>query len=78
MYLLERGATDLVELTTWAQQYLTAHKQQPGGKSKTTVQPRREDQKKPTQSKPDSSEGRHSATVFKVMDTDNQNVLQRL
>ena len=30
-YLLERGPKDLVELTTWAQQYLIAHKQQLGG-----------------------------------------------
>ena len=37
MYLLERGTKDLVELTTRAQQYLTAHKQQLGVKSKTTV-----------------------------------------
>ena len=57
MYLLERGPKDLVELTTWAQKYLIAHKEQLG-KSKATVQPRRVDQKKTTQSKPDSSLGR--------------------
>ena len=57
MYLLERGPKDLVELTTWAQKYLIAHKKQLG-KSKATVQPRRADQKKTTQSKPDSSQGR--------------------
>ena len=57
MYLLERGPKDLVELTTWAQKYLIAHKEQLG-KSKATVQPRRVDQKKMTQSKPDSSQGR--------------------
>ena len=57
MYLLERGPKDLVELTTWAQKYLIAHEEQLG-KSKATVQPRRADQKKPTQSKPDSSQGR--------------------
>ena len=57
MYLLERGPKDLVELTTWAQKYLIAHKEQLG-KSKATVQPRRVDQKKTTQSKPDSSQGR--------------------
>ena len=56
MYLLERGPMDLVELTTWAQKYLIAHKEQLG-KSKATVQPRRVDQKKTTQSKPDSSQG---------------------
>ena len=57
MYLLERGPKDLEELTTWAQKYLIAHKEQLG-KSKATVQPRRADQKKTTQSKPDSSQGR--------------------
>ena len=57
MYLLERGPKDLVELTTWAQKYLIAHKEQLD-KSKATVQPRRVDQKKMTQSKPDSSQGR--------------------
>ena len=57
MYLLERGPKDLVELTTWAQKYLIARKEQLG-KSKATVQPRRADQKKTTQSKPDSSQGR--------------------
>ena len=56
IYLLERGPKDLVELTTWAQKYLIAHKEQLG-KSKATVQPRRADQKKTTQSKPDSSQG---------------------
>ena len=56
MYLLERGPKDLVELTTWAQKYLIAHKEQLG-KSKATVQPRRADQKKTTQSKPESSQG---------------------
>ena len=57
MYLLERGPKDLVELTMWAQKYLIAHKEQLG-KSKATVQPRHVDQKKTTQSKPDSSQGR--------------------
>ena len=28
VYMLERGPKDLVELTTWARQYLIAHKQQ--------------------------------------------------
>ena len=55
--MLERGPKDLVELTTWAQKYLIAHKEQLG-KNKATVQPRRVDQKKTTQSKPDSSQGR--------------------
>ena len=62
MYLLERGPKDLVELTTWAQKYLIAHKEQLG-KSKATVQPRRVDQKKTTQSKPDSSQGRQRSCV---------------
>ena len=57
MYLLERGPKDLGDLTTWAQKYLIAHKEHLG-KSKATVQPRCADQKKTTQSKPDSSQGR--------------------
>ena len=57
MYLLERGPKDLVELTTWAQKYLIAHKEQLG-KSNSTVQPRNADQKKSTQSKPDAPQGR--------------------
>ena len=57
MYLLERGPKDLVELTTWAQKYLIAHKEQLG-KRKATVQPGLVDQKKSIQSKPDSSQGR--------------------
>ena len=59
MYLLERlpKVDYLVELTTWAQKYLIAHKEQLG-KSKATVQARGADQKKTTQSKPDSSQGR--------------------
>ena len=80
MYLLERRSKDLVELTTWAQKYLIAHKEQLG-KSKATVQPRRADQKKTTQSKPDSSQGRQGccgATVVKVSDIGNQSVVQRL
>ena len=56
MYLLKRGPKDLVELTTYAQKYLIAHKEQLG-KSKATVQPKHADQKKSTQSKPDSSQG---------------------
>ena len=58
MYLLERGPKDLVESTTWVQKYMIAHKQQLGGKRKATVQPRRVDLKKSTQSKPDLSQGR--------------------
>ena len=56
MYLLERGPKDLVELTAWAQMYLMAHKEQLD-KSKATVQPKRADQDKSTQSKLDSSQG---------------------
>ena len=48
MYLLERGPKDLIAHTCKEQL----------GKSKATVQPRRADQKKSTQSKPDSSQGR--------------------
>ena len=57
MYLLERGPKDLVELATWAQKYLIAHKEQLG-KSKATVQRRRADQENTIQSKPDLSQGR--------------------
>ena len=32
VYLLEREPMDLVELSTWAQQYLIAHKQQLGAR----------------------------------------------
>ena len=68
MYLLERGPKDLVELTASAPQYLIACKQQLGVKSKTTVQPRCEEQRKSTQSKPDTPQDaidRYSATVAK-------------
>ena len=58
VYLLERGPKDLVELTTWAQQYLIAHKQQLGGKTKSTVQPKRAEQRRQTQSKLDTPQGR--------------------
>ena len=58
VYLLDRGPKDLVELTTWAQQYLIAHKQQLGGKTKSTVQPKRAEQRRQTQSKLDTTQGR--------------------
>ena len=80
MYLLERGLKDLVELTTWAQKYLIAHKEQLC-KSKATVQPRHADQKKTIQSKPDSSQGRQRSlqcTIVMVLDIGNQSVVQRL
>ena len=64
MYLSERGPKDLVELTTWAQKYVIAHKQQLGGKSKATVQPRHTDQKKSTQSKQNLSQGRQRSLQF--------------
>ena len=57
MYLLVRGPKDLVELTTWAQQYLIADKKQLGGKTMSTVQPKRAEQIKPTQSKLDTTQG---------------------
>ena len=55
VYLLERGPKDLVELTTWAQQYLIAHKQQLGSKTKSTVQSKCAEQRKPTQYKLDTT-----------------------
>ena len=48
VYLLDRGPKELVELTTLAQQYLIAHKQQLGGKTKSTVQPKRAEQRRQT------------------------------
>ena len=41
----------MVELTTWAQLYLIAHKQEFRFKSKTTVQAKRVEQRKPSKSK---------------------------
>ena len=76
VYLLE----DLVELTTWAQQYLIAHTQQFGGKTKSTVQAKRTEQRKPKQSKLDTTQGRqrcYSVTDAKVMATDNQTALPK-
>ena len=55
--MLERGPRDLVELTTWAEQYLIAHKQQLRGKAKSTVQPKYAKQTKATQSKLDTTQG---------------------
>ena len=50
VYPLERRLKDLVDLTTWAQQYLIAHRQQLEGKTKSTVQPKHTEKRKPTQS----------------------------
>ena len=47
---------NLVDLTTWAQQYLIAHKLQLGGKGKAKAHPRCADQKK-LKPKPDSLQG---------------------
>ena len=58
VYLQERGPKDLVELTTLAQQYLIAHKQHFGDKTKSTVQPKRAEQRRQTQSKLDTTQGR--------------------
>ena len=58
VFLVQRGPKDMVELTTWPQQYLIAHMQQLGVKNKTTVQPKHTEQRKPTQSKPDTTQGR--------------------
>ena len=56
----------LVELTTRAQQYLIAYKQQLGGKTKSTFQPKRTEQRKPTQSTLDTTQGRQkSLQVYK-------------
>ena len=63
VYLLERVPKDLVELATWAQQYLIEHKQQLGGKIKYTVQHKRAELS--------------SDTDTKGMATDNQNVQQK-
>ena len=57
VYLFTRGPKDLVVLHTWLQQYLIAHKQQLGGKANSTVQPKRAEQRKPTQSKLDMTQG---------------------
>ena len=58
MYLLKRGPKNLVELNTWGQQYLIAHTRQVRGKTKSTVQPKRAEQRKPMQSKLDTTKGR--------------------
>ena len=57
VYLLERGPKDLVELATWGQQYLNAHKEL-AGKTKSTVQPKSAEQRRHTQSKLDTTQGR--------------------
>ena len=49
--LLERRPKNLVELTTWAQQYLISHKQQLGARSSLQSSPKCAEQQKPTQSK---------------------------
>ena len=56
--MLKKGPKDLVELTTGTQQYLIAHKQQPRGKTTSTVHPKRAKQRKPTQSKLDTTQER--------------------
>ena len=58
VYLLKRGPKNLVELATFARQYLIAHKQQLGGKTKSTVQPKHAEQRRQTQSKLDTTQGR--------------------
>ena len=58
VYLLERGPKDLVELTTFAQQYLITHKQHLGGKPKSTVQTKRTEQRRQTQFKLDTTQRR--------------------
>ena len=61
MYLLERGSKDLVELATRAQQYLISHKQQLGNKTKSSVQPKHVKQRRQTQSKLDTTQGRNGS-----------------
>ena len=78
VYVLE-GPKDLVELTTWAQQYLIAHKQQLGVKRKTTIQfrlnvPNKENQHILNKIPGKDARGCYSATDAKVMATDNWNV----
>ena len=51
-------------MTTWAQQYLIANKQQLGGKAKCTVQPKCAEQRKQTQSKLDTTQGRQRLLQF--------------
>ena len=67
VYLLERGPNDLVELITWDQQYLIAHKQHLGGKTKSTAQPKRAEQRKPTQYKLDTTRTPEVATVLQMI-----------
>ena len=76
MYLLERGPKDLVELTSWAQKYLIAHKEQLG-KSSPDVQIRRK-RHSPNQIRRKDARGCCSATVVVVSDIGNQSVVQRL
>ena len=63
VYLFQRGTKDLVELTTWALQYLIGHKQQLGGNTKSTVQPKRSEQRKKSQSKLDMTHGRQRSLL---------------
>ena len=77
MYLLERGLKDLIHVTTWAQQYLAAHKQQLKVQSKTTVQPRRAEQRKSIQFKPDTSQGRQTVPLSRNVLPLPRNVLQK-
>ena len=61
VYLLERVPKDLVELATWAQQYLITRKQQLGGKIKSTVQPKFAEPRRQIQSKLDITQGRQTS-----------------
>ena len=61
VYLLEKGHEDLVELATRTQQYLMANKQQLGGKTKSTVQPKCAEPRRQTQSKLDITQGRQTS-----------------
>ena len=77
VYLLERGPKELVEVTTCASQYLIAHKQQLGGKTKSTVQLKfaeQGNQHSLNYVRHKDDRGRYSATYAKVMVTNSRNV----
>ena len=73
--MLKKGPKDLVELTTGTQQYLIAHKQQPRGKTTSTVHPKRAKQRKPTQSKLDTTQERRGTQITWKVPKSNSNGL---
>ena len=75
VYLLERGPKDLLELATWAQQYLIVHKQKLGASLQSSLKCAL--QRRQTQSKLHTTQGRQRSLQCyrcKGMATDNQNV----